>query len=278
MIKLKTSQEIALLRKACNALSVWMEQCIANLRIGATYQNGLDIELELVQYIDQLTPSLSGLKWWDTPFAYQKNAEGEKFGSPLCISINDEIVHSRPSNKRFETSDIITIDAGLSFRGWCADMARTVIFNTGSWSDNSYLVESCQYALNAGIRQCKPGNKLGDISAAIGKVAEESKLGIILDYMGHGIGRGLHEEPRICNRPGLYSQYDSVIMRPGMVFCLEPMFTNSSNGRATLAPDKWKVWTQDGSMAAHFESQILITKEGCDVLTKLTGECPLEGR
>jgi methionyl aminopeptidase len=278
MIKLKTQNEIALIRTACKALVHWMEQCVANLQMGG-YWRGTDIELEFHHYVDYLNRANGG-ELWDTPFAWQKNIDGDPFGSPLCISINDEIVHSRPNERKFKTGDIVTIDAGLSHHGWCADMARTVIFNTGPDMDSANerhltLVKTCQSALYAAYDQCKPGNTFKDISTVIGMKAGEHKLGVVLDFMGHGIGKTLHEEPRICNLPGFWPQYDNIVMRSGMVFCLEPMFT-LGNRRTTIGPDKWLVWTQDGSMAAHMESQILITEEGCEVLTKLTGEYPEE--
>jgi methionyl aminopeptidase len=284
MIKLKTPKEINQIKIACNALVEWMEQCIANLQMGG-YWRGTDIELELLQYVDHLNRLYNRKRSqhndaFDTPFSWQKNIDGDSFGSPVCISINDEIVHSRPTEEKFKTGDIITIDVGLSYHGWCADMARTVIYNTGPDMDSANkshytLIKSCQSALYQAYEQCKPGNTIKDISTAIGIEAGEHKLGVVIDYMGHGIGKDLHEPPRICNLPSLFPEQDSIVLRPGMVFCLEPMFT-LGNGRTTLSPDGWKIWTQDGSMAAHFESQILVTEEGCEVLTKLAGEYPQE--
>jgi methionyl aminopeptidase len=279
MIKLRTPEEIVLIKTACNALSEWMEQCVVNLEIGSTYQNGQDIAKELNTYLAHLIYKDHN-KIWDTPFFWQRNKDGKEFASPLCISINDEIVHSRPTDKKFKTGDIITLDAGLSCDGWCADMARTVAFGAGPDMDgikefHYILINICRAALYKAYDQCKPGNTLKDVSTAIYTTANKHNLGTVIDYMGHGIGKNLHEEPRIPNIPELFPHYDSIILRPGMVFCLEPMFT-LGKGYTTLAPDKWRVWTQDGSMAAHFESQILITEEGCEVLTKLAGEYPWE--
>jgi methionyl aminopeptidase len=280
MISLKAPEEILLIKVACNALSEWMEQCVVNLQAGGTYQHGVDISNELIAYVASLR-GRDGADIWDTPFSHQKNnAMKEAFGYPICISINDEIVHARPNHNTFHFGDIITLDAGLSCAGWCADMARTVIFGAGADMDgvnksHYKLIEGCRAALYHAYDRCKPGNTLGDLSSIIGTIAEERKLGVVVDYMGHGIGKDLHEPPRICNKYGLFPQLDSIVLRLGMVFCLEPMFTLGS-GRTVLAPDGWKVWTQDASMAAHFESQILITEEGCEVLTRLTGEYPQE--
>ena len=112
MINLKTPEEIVFIRTACNALSGWMESCVGNLRAGTGYFNGFDIELDFLQYLDYLRRSCTKHPW-DTPFCEQKNSNGEEFGSPVCISVNDEVVHSRPSETKFVFGDIITLDAGF---------------------------------------------------------------------------------------------------------------------------------------------------------------------
>jgi methionyl aminopeptidase len=216
MINLKTPKEIRFIKTACNTLSGWMEGCVSNLRRGTGYFNGVDIELDLEQYLDYLRRSCTK-QIWDTPFSYQRN-QNNAFGSPVCISINDEIVHSRPTERKFKVGDVITVDAGLSYGGWNADMARTIIFGAGYnmdgvRDDHRLLIECGQNALYDAYDQCKPGNTLRNISTAISRVGK-----------GHG------------------------------------------------TPDTWKIWTQDGSLAAHFESEILITEEGHEVLTALAGE------
>lgn len=279
MINLKTPEEIVFIRTACEALSNWMEQCIVNLQAGE-YLNGIQIAADLKKYTANLNVKSfrqdSLTKVWQMPFSWQKNQNDEEFGSPVCISVDDEIVHSRPTEKKFVPGNIITIDAGLSYYGWHADMARTVIFGfeddaEGVIPAHAKLINGCRNALYQAYDQCKPGNTLKDISAAISTKARKYGFGVVIDYMGHGIGKELHEEPKICNRPGIFLQYDSIVLRPGMVFCIEPIFT-LNNRHTTKAPDNWRIWTQDASMAVHFESEILITKEGHEVLTKLTGE------
>ena len=272
MIHLKTSEEIALIKVACEALSDWMEDCIARLQNG-DYYSGMHIKEDFIEYAASLNEPN---KAWKMPFSWQKNNAGEEFGSPVCISVNDEIVHSRPTNIKFAPGDVITVDAGLSYYGWNADMARTAIFGSKNNAERAIpahtkLINSCRNALYQAYDQCIPGNKIRDISTAISQEAKKHHFGVVLDYTGHGIGKNLHEEPRICNAPDIFSQYDSIILRPGMVFCLEPLFT-LNNRHTTKAPDDWRVWTQDGSIAVHFESEILITQEGHEVLTKLTGE------
>ena len=273
MIHLKTPEEIELIRIACKELSLWMEECIHNLEYAHSFTNGEDVRNNLDYYFIDLNKKYEG-NVWTRPFSYQVNEGNELFASPVCISVNDAIVHGRPTKEPFEYEDIITVDAGLAYHGWCADMARTVSFKKKGRPAHS-LIEHTREALYAAYDQCKPGNTLKDISTAIYSVAKAHKLGVIVDYMGHGIGKSLHEEPRISNQPGLFPQYDSVVLRPGMVFCIEPMFV-MGKGQTVLAPDKWKIWTQDGSLAAHFESEILITEDGCEILTKLEGEYPKE--
>jgi methionyl aminopeptidase len=277
MIKLKTPYEIDLIRIACHRLAGWMAACIEDLRAGNTYDSGISIAEDLEEYVKGFPGTASD---WGLPFYGQQSMHRHEFGYPICVSVNDEIVHSRPMPIPFDRDDVITIDAGLSYKGYCADMARTVIYGEGpqpGCNQHSMLADRCRLALYQAEAACKPGNTIGDISEAISSAATNiaPQLGVVVDYTGHGIGKKLHEEPRICNAPGIFPKYDEIVLRPGMVICLEPMFT-LGKGQTVLAGDGWKVWTQDGSIAAHFEDEILITEDGCEVLTRLPGEYPEE--
>jgi methionyl aminopeptidase len=274
MIQLKNKEELDLMHKACLALAEWMEQCIINLAEAGSYSNGLDISSELDAYAKELGPA------WDTPFAYQKNCNNEAFSFPVCVSVNDAIVHGTPDEKKFKIGDVITIDAGLSYQGWNADMARTVVFGVGLdmdgvSSDVKRLVRGCYKALNKARTACVIGHALEEISASIQLVANQESLYSIVDYTGHGVGKDLHEEPVITNAPGLLPRYDKVVIRPGMAFCIEPMLTLGTN-ETIVAPDKWKVWTTDASLAAHFEDEVLIMEEGACFPTVLSTDHYLE--
>ena len=167
MIQLKTKKQIDLMREAGRALAYWMQGVAFNLRYGVM-NNGQKIEEDLKLYIAR---SLAKPERYDTVFDKVKD-----YGSPICVSINDEIVHSRPTKKPFEVGDIITIDAGLSYKGWMADMARTAIYGEAGGVINkkaSELVKATRIALHKGEQQCKPGNKISDISTAIREKARE---------------------------------------------------------------------------------------------------------
>jgi methionyl aminopeptidase len=206
---------------------------------------------------------------WTAPFSAV-----DDYGEPICVSINDEVVHSRPTGEEFKPGDIVTIDAGLAYRTWCADMARTVIVQPTKIDEEecqqlSRLITATQNGLIRGTRQCVVGNKIKDISMAIWLEAQKDKYGVIIDFSGHSIGKKLHEEPLIPNIAKKHKHAET-ILRPGMVICLEPMFT-LGEGKAIVDEDGWRVFTADGSKAAHLENTIAITKDGPRILTK-TGD------
>lgn len=270
MISLKSEAQILRARQVCSLLETYVDGTICKLADGSI-SNGLAVEQDFLRYFDLLKATIPGE--WSLPFTEQARSNGVIYGHPLCISVNDSIVHAYPTDTPFISGDVITIDAGLYYDGMHADMARTVIYDASEHASYTtlLLVEACYEALGAGIEACKPGNKLIDISSAIANIGRKNKFGIVTDYMGHGIGKNLHEEPLVSNVPGLLLRYDDIVLRPGMMLCLEPMFTLGS-GKTVLAPNGWEVWTQDGSLAAHFEDQVLITESGCEVLTNSGGK------
>jgi methionyl aminopeptidase len=181
-----------------------------------------------------------------------------------CISVNDEVVHGVPNaQKKIQDGDIVKIDICASWRGYCADMART--FFVGSVDEKTKkLALVAQSALDKGIAQAKPGNRLSDISSAIQQEVERHGFGVIRDFAGHGIGKQMHEEPEILNygKPG-----KGPILRPGMVFAIEPMITMGSYD-VYICEDGWTVKTQDSSLAAHVEDTVAITQSGPQILTR----------
>ncbi len=269
MIQLKTNEEIRFMKVAAKHLSYWMNGIIEKIFYFDFPWTGKLIEQEFLEYLNGLTPSLN----FKAPFCEVKNKNGNIFGSPICISINDEIVHCRPDNRLFRSGDMIKIDAGLSYRGYCADMARTIIFPNPSdfkptdlWFEKTNFRNITIDALNDGIAACIVGNTIGDISKAINKVGQDNKLGIVTDYAGHGIGLNVHESPIVPNMPGIHID-EQIVLRANMILCIEPMFTMGS-GLVLKDSDGWRVWTADGAMACHEESEILITEFGPEVLTK----------
>lgn len=182
-----------------------------------------------------------------------------------CISINDEVVHGVPvAHKILKKGDLVKIDVCASKHGYCADMARA--FFVGTPTDiMEKLVRVAQDALDKGIEQVRPGNRISDISAAIQKEVERHGFGVVRDFAGHGIGKQMHEDPEILNygEPG-----NGPVLRPGMTFAIEPMIT-AGNYNVYVTEDGWTVKTKDKSLAAHVEDTVVVTENKPKILTRL---------
>jgi methionyl aminopeptidase len=182
-----------------------------------------------------------------------------------CISVNDEVVHGVPSaSKVLASGDLVKVDICASWQGYCADMARCFFVEKAHSSAVEQLVRVAQQALDKGIEQAKPGNRVSDISAAIQREVEAYGYGIVIDFAGHGIGKQMHEDPEILNvgKPGR-----GPLLRPGMTFAIEPMIT-LGDYRVRITQDGWTVKTQDKSWAAHVEDTVLVGVDGPRVLTR----------
>lgn len=181
-----------------------------------------------------------------------------------CISVNDELVHGVPSEKKMiKSGDLVKIDVCASWRGYCADMARAFFVGTVS-PEMRLFVSVAQQSLDAGIKQARQGARLSNISAAIQQEVEKHGYSVVKDFAGHGIGKQMHEDPEILNygQPG-----NGPILRSGMTFALEPMI-NMGLADIYVADDKWTVKTVDGSLATHVEDTILITDDEPKILTR----------
>ncbi len=185
------------------------------------------------------------------------------YPSTLCTSINEQVVHGIPSNRKLVDGDIIGIDIGAIVEGYYGDAAVTLAVGTIPPAVER-LLRTTQQSLYDGIAQARVGNRLSDISHAVQQCAESAGFSVVTDFVGHGIGRQLHEEPQIPNfgPPGQGPR-----LRQGMVLAIEPM-VNVGKSAVRLLPDRWTVVTQDGSLSAHFEHTVAITEEGPRVLTK----------
>lgn len=186
------------------------------------------------------------------------------FPGVLCTSPNSVIVHGIPGDYRLRDGDIISIDAGAIYEGWHGDAAFTMAI--GDVPDEvSTLLEATEQALWEGVRQVTAGNRLGDIGAAIEAMARPHGIGVVRDYVGHGIGRQMHEAPSVPNygTPG-----KGLKLKVGMALAIEPMF-NLGTPESVVLDDQWTVVTSDGAPSAHFEHTVLITKEGTIVSTLL---------
>lgn len=193
---------------------------------------------------------------------YHPSFGASPFGKVLCTSVNDAVLHGLPHDYVLRDGDLLSVDFAANVEGWVADSALSVVVGTPRPEDLQ-LIEVTGRALEAGIEQARPGNRLGDISAAIGEVAHAAGLGINLQFGGHGVGRTMHGEPHVPNdgRAGR-----GLKLRPGLVIAIEPWFLHTTDEIYT-DPDGWTLRSSDGSRGAHMEHTVAITIDGPVVLT-----------
>jgi len=245
---LKSPQEIAKMRVAGRVVAQALEAMRAYIRPGVTTAQ-VDAVGEAVIRKAGATPSFKGLYG---------------FPATVCVAVNDEVVHGIPGTRTLRNGDIIKIDTGAFLDGWHGDATITV--PVGEIDEESRrLVETTYDALFAGIAQCRSGKRIGDIGHAIQEYAESRGYGVVRQYVGHAIGRHIHEEPQVPNYgiPGT-----GTLLRKGMVLTIEPMLTVGTYETHTL-PDKWTVATNDGKRAAQFEHTVAITDGEPEILTLL---------
>jgi methionyl aminopeptidase len=182
----------------------------------------------------------------------------------LCISINEEVVHGMPSKRVLEEGNIVSLDFGIYYQGFYGDSAITL--PVGRVTEKaSKLMHVTESSLYAGIEQAKVGNRLGDVSAAIQNTVEDAGFSVVRDFVGHGIGKNLHEEPQI---PNFGKKGRGIELKSGMILAIEPM-VNEGEYKVRVLADGWTVVTKDGSLSAHFEHSVAITDDGPDILSKL---------
>ncbi len=184
------------------------------------------------------------------------------FPGSICASPNSMVVHGIPGKYRLRRGDILSVDIGVTLDGWVADAART--FPVGEVSPVAQnLLGATEQALHAGVEQCRAGNRMGDVSHAIQLVAEAAGLSVVRSLVGHGVGKSMHEDPQVPNygRPG-----KGPLLEDGMVLAIEPM-TTAGRASVRVAGDGWAIFSQDDSLAAHFEFTVAITGEGPRILT-----------
>ena len=193
------------------------------------------------------------------------------FPFSICASVNEQIVHGFPSAYELKEGDIFSIDCGATLEGYVGDTATTVPVGEVD-EDKLKLIQITEECLERAIQQCRPGNHLGDIGWAVQQHAEANGYSVVRDYVGHGIGRRMHEDPQIPNygRPGLGPK-----IKAGYVFAVEPMVNQGTHFTKVLG-DGWTVVTVDGKPSAHAEHTIAITEDGPEVLTLVSSETPLE--
>lgn len=184
------------------------------------------------------------------------------FGYSLCTSVNDAVLHGKPHDYKLRDGDVLSVDFAASLNGWVADAAVSVVVGRDN-AEGARMIRATEEALAAGIAQAVPGNKLGDISHAIGEVARSYGLTVNLEYGGHGVGHTMHEDPHISNDGRAGRGFK---IQPGMVFAIEPWFMAGTDKLRT-DKDGWTLRSVDGSVTAHSEHTVAITEDGALVLT-----------
>lgn len=195
---------------------------------------------------------------------YHPSFGGSPFGKVICTSVNDAALHGLPHDYTLAEGDLLSLDFAVSLEGWVADSALSMIVGEHGSPKDQRLIDTCEGALRAGIAAAVPGNRLGDISAAIGAVSKAAGFVVNTDFGGHGVGRTMHEDPSIPNdgTPGT-----GPVLKPGMVFAIEPWLMHTTDEIYT-AEDGWTLMSADGSRSAHVEHTVAITKDGPLVLTE----------
>jgi len=248
VIIIKTKDEIERMRQANQIIARLFEHIEDFIKPGITTAE-LAQEAELFIRAHNAIPAFKGYNG---------------FPAAICTSVNEEIVHGIPGRRRLKEGDIIGIDVGTIRDGFHGDAART--YTVGSITKEARrLIEATKNALAAGIEQARPGNHLYDISAAVQGVVESAGFSVVRDFVGHGIGSNLHEEPQI---PNFGKKGTGPVLKEGMTFAIEPM-VNAGSWRVKVLGDGWTAVTGDGSLSAHFEHSIAITSDGPDILSAI---------
>ena len=248
MIQLKSRREIDIMARGGKILADTVRLMEQSVKPGMTTADLDGIAEEFIRGHPGAVPSFKGL--YDFP-------------ASICTSINNEIVHGIPSNKRvLLEGDVVSIDVGVQYEGYHTDSATTVAVGAVP-EESQRLLDVTRESLDAGVEAATAGNHLGDIGAAVQKVVERAGFSVVRDLVGHGIGTGFHEEPQV---PNYGKARRGIRLVPGLTIAIEPMVNVGKPGIRTM-PDRWTVVTVDGTRSAHFEHTVAVTEDGPRVLT-----------
>ena len=246
MITIKSERDIALLKVSGNIVYKTHQYLKLFIKEGIT-TNELNNLAEKFILKNNATPSFKGY---------------EGFPSALCISINEEVVHGFPSERKLKNGDIVTLDIGACFKGYHGDSAWT--YQVGEINEEKrYLMEHTEKSLFIGLEQIKPGNRIGDIGSAIEIYARNHNLGVVKELCGHGVGTDVHEPPDV---PNYGMPNTGPRLKVGMVIAVEPMLT-LKRPEIYLEENDWTVVTKDHSPSAHYEHTVVVTQDGYEILT-----------
>jgi len=251
MIPVKNSAEIVKMREACEVAATVLYKLTQLVEPGV---NTYDLDQAGKKFIHELGATSACYNYRNGRFVYPGH---------ICVSINDEVVHGIGSLRRtIQEGDAVSVDVVIKYQDFIGDNAKTVIVGDAS-DEVQFLVRTTQESLEHAITFAKPGGRVGDISNAVQSYVESRGLGIVREFVGHGVGRSMHEEPQIPNH-GRKGKGDK--LKPGMTLAIEPMVNLGTPGVRVLS-DGWTAVTLDGKASAHFEHTVLITKDGPEILT-----------
>lgn len=267
MITIKTPEEIKILREGGKILASVLLMVAERVKPGVT-------TLELDEYAEKLIKKAGGEPSFKN---YKTPRDKFPFPASLCVSVNNEVVHGIPSGRILKENDIISLDLGLKWKGLYTDATITVgagpegVASRRPYGVNKIspvvdkLLDVTKIALEKGIGVIKEGATTGDIGYAIQSYTEKDGFNVVKKLVGHGVGYKIHEEPEI---PNFGKKGEGVVLKQGMVFAIEPMVVIGS-GDVILDKNNWTWKTKDGSLAAQFEHTVVVTKKGCEILTKI---------
>jgi methionyl aminopeptidase len=244
-IPIKTPDEIEAMRRSCRAAREILEE--VSLAVVPGVSTG---------EIDKLAARLINDRGGRSPFLHYRGFPGH-----ICISVNDEIVHGIGGARRIQYADIIKLDIGIVLHGWVGDTATTISVGEVP-AATARLLEKTEEALAVGIEQARAGNRVHHISEAIERFVVSNGYSVVREFVGHGVGRALHEEPHVPN----YGREIKAKLKPGMTIAIEPM-VNLGRAQVRQLADGWTVVTADGKPSAHFEHTVLITEDDPEILT-----------
>jgi len=254
-IRLKTKQEIEKMRAAGRVVRKVHDRCREMCKPGVT-------TLEIDEEADRVIREHGGVGLFKN---YPTYRPGEGFPANLCISVNDVVVHGIASDYQVQDGDVVGIDCGVKLDGWCGDAATTILVGDVDPKVRK-MCEATEHCLQIAIDQIKPGKTWSQIARLMQKYAEDRGYGVVRDFVGHGIGSDMHEEPKVPNFVNRELLRNDIQLREGIVLAIEPMLNLGRKDVRTLS-DGWTVVTVDGKAAAHYEHTVAVTATGADVLT-----------
>lgn len=255
MVYLKTDEEVELLRKANLLVGSTLAELAKIIEPGVTTKQ-LDTIAETFIRDNGAEPTFKGFP----------NPYGGPFPASICASVNNQVVHGIPNDTPLENGDIVSIDCGTLLNGFCGDSCYT--FKVGEVSDEvSKLLDVTKESLYKGIEQAVVGSRLGNISYAVQNYCESNSYGVVREFVGHGIGRDMHEEPQV---PNYGRRGTGMLLKNGLCIAIEPMITLGKRDISMLS-DNWTIVTRDGKPAAHYEHTVCVRKGKADILSSFDG-------